>query len=76
MAKSKKKSLNLLKENTLNADLNVLILVVQKLIKKNDVKPINSQPKNNTIKLPAVTRIIILIIKLFNNIKSLSTRGS
>jgi len=60
----------------LKADFKVDILVDQKLIKKNDVKPINSQPKNNTKKLPLVTKQIILITKqLINNI-NLSTFGS
>ena len=69
-------SLNLLKTNALNADFKVDILVDQKLIKKKEVNPINSQPKNNTKKLPLVTKQIILITKqLINNI-NLSTLGS
>lgn len=73
---NKEASLNLLKTKALNADFNVDILVDQKLIKKNDVKPINSQPKNNTKKLPLVTRQIILITKQFIKRVNLSTLGS
>ena len=76
IAKNKNKSLNLLKEKALKAAFKVPTLVDQKLIKKNDVKPINSQPKNNTIRLPEDTNKIILIIKEFKNSKSLSTKGS
>jgi len=54
------KSLNLLKEKALKADFNVPILVVQKLINKKEVSPINSQPKNNIIKLPEVTKNTML----------------
>jgi hypothetical protein len=48
----------------------------QKLIKKNDVKPINSQPRNNTKKLPLETNKIILITKKFINKRRRSTLGS
>jgi hypothetical protein len=65
-----------LKVNALKADLSVAAFVVQKLIKQNDVKPINSQPKNNIIVLPEVTKKIILITKDNKNNKNLSTRGS
>jgi hypothetical protein len=71
-----KKSLNLLKENALKADFNVAALVVQKLIKQKDVNPINSQPKNNIIVLPDVTKKIILMTKDNINNKNLSTNGS
>lgn len=71
-----KKSLTLLKVNALNADFNVATLVVQKLIKKKDVNPISSQPKNNMIVLPEVTKKIILITKDSKNNKNLSTKGS
>ena len=54
--KNKKKSLTLLKENALKADFSVAVLLVQKFIKKKDVKPINSQPKNNIIVLPGQSR--------------------
>jgi len=60
----------------LNADFRVATLVVQKLIKKKDVRPISSQPKNNIIVLPEVTKKIILITKDNINSKNLSTRGS
>lgn len=71
-----KKSLTLLNVNALNADFNVAVLVVQKLIKKKDVNPINSQPKNNIIVLPEVTKKIILITNDKINNKNLSTKGS
>ena len=69
-------SLNLLKTKALNADFKVDILVDQKLIKKKEVKPISSQPKNNTKKLPLVTKQIILITKQFIKRVNLSTLGS
>jgi hypothetical protein len=46
------------------------------LIKKKEVKPISSQPKNNITKLLDVTKNIILITKEFKNNKNLSTSGS
>ena len=70
------KSLILLNINALKAAFNVDIFVDQKLIKKNDVKPISSQPRNKTNKLPPTTNIHILIIKRLMNKKSLSTCGS
>lgn len=76
IAKNKNKSLNLLNENALKAAFKVPILVDQKLIKKKEVRPINSQPKNITIKLPEDTNNIILIINEFKNKISLSTNGS
>lgn len=76
MTTKRNKSLALLKEYALNAAFKVPILADQKLIKKNDVKPISSQPKNSTIKLPAETRKAMLIINAFKNKISLSTRGS
>lgn len=76
MAKNKNKSLNLLKEKALNADLNVPILVDQKLIKKKDVIPIISHPKKRLTKLPDDTKKTILIINIFKKTKSLSTKGS
>ena len=69
-------SLNLLKENALNADFNTEIFVDQKLIKKNEVNPINSQPKNKTKQLPLKTKHIILITKLFNKSIKRSILGS
>jgi hypothetical protein len=46
------------------------------LIKKNEVRPINSQPKNNIIVLPEVTKKIILMTNERINNKNLSTKGS
>jgi hypothetical protein len=71
-----KKSLTLLNVNALNADFKVAALVVQKFIKQKEVKPINSQPKNNIIVLPDVTKKIILITNDNINKRNLSTRGS
>lgn len=76
MFNSKKKSLNLLKLNALNAAFKVEILFTQKFIKKNDVKPISSHPKKMPIKFPEVTKKTILIINKFNKINNLSTKGS
>ena len=76
IAKNKKRSLNLLKEKALKADLKVPIRVDQKLIKKNDVMPIISQPKNKLTKLPEETKNTILMIKRFKKTSSLSTKGS
>lgn len=70
------KSLILLNKNALNAAFKVLILVDQKLIKKNDVNPINSHPKNITNKFPPTTRMHILIINKFINKNNRSTCGS
>ena len=71
-----KKSLTLLNENALKAAFKVPTLLTQKLIRKKDVKPIISQPKNNIIILPDDTKKIILIIKEHKNKINLSTRGS
>jgi hypothetical protein len=71
-----KKSLILLKLKALNADLSVAAFVVQKLIKKKEVRPINSQPKNNIIVLPEATKNNILITNDNINNKNLSTKGS
>jgi hypothetical protein len=76
IAISKETSLNLLKTKALKADFSVDILVDQKLIKKKEVKPINSQPKNNTKKLPLVTKQIILITKQLIKRINRSTLGS
>lgn len=76
IANNKKTSLNLLNEQALNADLKVPTLFDQKLIKKNDVKPINSQPKIIIIKFPDNTNKIILNIKKFKNTNNRSTKGS
>lgn len=72
----KQTSLNLLNEKALKDDFNVDILVFQKLIKKKEVKPINSQPKNKTIVFPEETKINILITKEFIITINLSTFGS
>lgn len=60
----------------MNADFKVATFVVQKLIRQKDVNPINSQPKNNIIVLPDVTKKIILITNDRINNKNLSTNGS
>ena len=70
MNNNKKTSLNLLKQNALKLDLSVPRLVLQKLIKKNEVNPIDSHPKNNVNKLFARTKINILNInQLISKIK-------
>jgi hypothetical protein len=71
-----KKSLTLLNVNALNADFKVAAFAVQKLIKQNEVNPINSQPKNNIIVLPDATKKIILITNDKIKSKNLSTKGS
>jgi len=76
IAINKKTSLILLKEYALNAAFSVPTLADQKLINKNEVKPINSQPRKRIIKLPHVTKKAILIINEFKNKTNLSTKGS
>jgi hypothetical protein len=71
-----KKSLTLLNVNALNADFKVAALVVQKLIKQKDVKPISSQPRNSIMVLPDATKKIILTTNDNINSKNLSTKGS
>jgi hypothetical protein len=66
----------LLKENALKAAFKVPTLVDQKLIKRNEVAPISSQPRRNTIKFPEQTNSIILQTNKFNKIISLLTKGS
>jgi hypothetical protein len=73
---NKNKSLVLLKEYALNAALSVPTLADQKLIKKKDVKPIISHPRNKLTKLPEETKKTILIINIFKNKINLSIRGS
>ena len=73
---NKETSLNLLKVKALKADFNVDIRVDQKLNKKKEVKPINSQPKNKTKKFPLVTKQTILITKQLIKSINLSTLGS
>lgn len=72
----KEMSLNLLNEKALKADFKVALRVVQKLIKTNEVNPINSQPKNNIKVLPDITKNTILIINKFKNRINLGTDGS
>ena len=68
------KSLILLKVRALKADFNVAFLVVQKLIKHNDVKPINYKHKNTIIVLPEVTKNNIPITNGKINSKNLPTK--
>lgn len=65
-----------MKEYALKAAFKVPTLVDQKLIRKNDVSPIISHPKNNIIKFPEDTKKTILIIKAFKNKINRSTKGS
>lgn len=69
-------SLNLLKVKALKAAFNVDTLVVQKLISKKEVKPINSHPKNIDIILPELTKKIMLITNIFKKINKRSICGS
>jgi hypothetical protein len=46
------------------------------LIRKKEVKPINSQPKNNITMLPEDTNNNILSTKEHKKFKNLSTKGS
>jgi hypothetical protein len=64
-------SLILLKKNAFSADFSVLTRLLQKLIKKNEVIPINSQPKTRVMKLPANNNVIILIEKKFISMQKL-----
>jgi hypothetical protein len=66
----------LLNEYALNAAFKVPILLDQKLIRKNEVIPIISHPKNITIKLPELTNKTMLNINKFKNKSKRSTRGS
>ena len=76
IAKNKNKSLVLLNEKALNAAFKVPTLVDQKLIRKKEVNPINSHPKNNITKFPEETKKTILIINRFKKIIKRSTKGS
>ena len=69
-------SLNLLNTKALNADLNVLTLLTQKLIKKYEVIPINSHPNNIVDKLLDNINKTILYKKLINKNKNLSRKIS
>jgi hypothetical protein len=71
-----KLSLTLLKTNALRADLSVFNLAPQKLIRKNEVTPINSQPKKSTTRLPESTNKIILLTKRSKRVTNLSIFGS
>jgi hypothetical protein len=73
---NKNRSLVLLKEYALKAAFSVPTLEDQKLIKKKDVSPIISQPKNKLIKFPEETKKTILIINMFRNKTKRSTKGS
>jgi hypothetical protein len=66
----------LLKKKALKLDLTVPRLVLQKLIKKNDDRPIDSQPKNKVNKLLANTNITILKINQFINKVNVSSLAS
>lgn len=74
--KRRPRSLSLLKTKALNAAFKELTLVDQKLIKKNEVKPISSHPKNSTIKFPLITKMHILIINSVIKVNKRSTCGS
>ena len=60
----------------MKAAFKVLIFVTQKFIKKKDVSPINSHPKNNIMVLPEETKNNILIINEHKNNMKRSTKGS
>ena len=66
----------MLKEKALKAALRVPTLETQKLIRRKEVKPINSHPKKSIIKLPEETNKSILIIKADKNKIKRSTKGS
>jgi hypothetical protein len=73
---NRKRSLVLLKEYALKAAFRVPTLVDQKLIRKKDVNPIISHPRNKLIKFPEETKKTILIMNIFRNKTRRSTRGS
>lgn len=73
---NKKTSLILLKKNALKLDLTVPLLVLQKLIKKKDDRPIDSQPKKSVNKLLLNTSIIILKINQFISKVNISSCAS
>lgn len=74
--KNKKTSLILLKKKALKLDLTVPRRVLQKLIKKNDESPMDSQPKKSVNKLLPKTRIIILNINQLINKAKMSSLAS
>lgn len=69
-------SLSLFKINALNAALVVPLRVVQKFIKKKEVNPISSQPKNSKKQLSAITKRDIVIINQFKHNINRSQLGS
>jgi len=69
-------SLNLLKEKALKADLRVEERSPQKLIKKNDVRPISSHPKKKTTRFPELTSTTMLAMNAFMREMSRLTWGS
>mgnify|MGYP007037035758 CR=1 FL=1 len=74
--KIRQKSLTLLNEKALNADFKVGLLLVQKLIRKKDVRPINSHPIIKRIILSDITSNIILNENHPRRRINLSTLGS
>jgi hypothetical protein len=65
-ANNRHKSLNVLNAKALKLDFTVALRVFQKFIKKKDVSPILSQPKNNVKRLFDSKSNSILKIKLFS----------
>jgi hypothetical protein len=63
-------------EQALNAAFKVPTRADQKLIRKKDVNPIISHPRNKLIKFPEETKKTILIINIFKNKTRRSTKGS
>ena len=72
----RKQSLTLLKASALKLDLSTPLLVLQKLIKKKEVRPISSQPKKIVNKLSASTRHNILKINQFTKSRNESSLAS
>jgi len=75
-ANIKNKSLTLLKANAFKLHVKVIVRNFQKLISKNEVIPINSQPKINVKKLLPLTRIIIENTNQFIKSANSSLRSS
>lgn len=73
---NKQTSLILLKVNAFIADFIVPRRKVQKFMSKNEVSPINSQPKKRIIALSAITSKDMLIINQFSSIIKRSACGS
>lgn len=74
--KIKAQSLILLKVNALKALFKVVILLVQKLINKNELTPINSHPKINVTQFPAHNNKIIDKTNTFKKKKKFIKFGS